>query len=242
MDHQGESDTEALATLIERLIARIETSIPGIVKSFDSNRQILVVEPAIRKIQTIDGEQTFLNVPPVIEVPMAFSHAQTLGFALTVPISQGDSVLLEIAHKSVDDWVRFGKIQNPAEPVVSRHHQITDSLAVIGLTPVSQALPNYLTDGIEMRNRDRSSRVTVKDGLVEAFAGPVEMVLNENDQIFRVDIGDTFLEIDGDNETITAQALNGVFLNGIRMEQHVHEQDPDSDGDNEQDTEGPKNP
>ena len=222
MDRQAQDDTEALASLIDRFISRIETAIPGIIKEFDATRQILIVEPAIRKYVTIDDEQTALNIPPIIEVPLTIPYAQTLGFALTLPFSPGDEVLLEVCHKSIDNWVQFGGKQNPAEPVVSRHHQITDSIAITGLISVPKALTDYQTDAIEMRNADRSVRVTLKNDLVEAVAGASSIV------------------VDGSAGTITIVAPNGIFLNGLQWSTHSHAQGDDSGGDTEQPTGPPQ--
>ena len=167
MDTSTQDESEALKTIMRRNKASIRTAVPGRVQSFNAAEQTVTVTPVIRKFVTLDDEQTTLEMPPVVKVPLVFPYAQTAGFALTIPISKGDMVLLVIADRSIDNWVQFSGIQNPVEDIEPRMHDITDSLAVVGATPIPLALPDYQTASIEMRNRNRSTRVTVTDDEVQ---------------------------------------------------------------------------
>lgn len=170
-DNRTNSDPEALKILFSRMMAAMRTALPGRVESFDAATQTATVTPSIRRVVTIDGNQTTLQMPKVLKVPVVYPHAQSAGFALTVPISEGDEVLLIVADRSIDLWADNGGIQNPVEPTQPRSHDITDSLAVVGATPSPKALANWLNNGVELRNKARTSYLNVKDAEVEAVNG-----------------------------------------------------------------------
>lgn len=183
MDNRTQSESDALKTMIKRMGAGMRMAIPAKVTSFDVITQMVTAVPVIRKIQTIDGVKKTIEMPPVINVPMVFPHGQTAGFALTVPILPGDTVLLIIADRSIDKWVEFSGIQDPVESVESRAHDITDSLAIVGATPNPVALANYQTDGIELRNKDRSMSVKVTNNKIVLTAGSKSFTMNKDGNI-----------------------------------------------------------
>lgn len=183
MDSRLQSDAEALKTALRRSQIGLRVAIPGRVQSFDPNTQQVTVVPTIRKYVTIDGVQTTVEIPPIIKVPLVFPYAQTLGFALTLPISPGDMVLLVVADRSIDNWTEFSGIQNPVETVEPRAHDLTDSLAIVGAVPEPLALPNYQTNALELRNQDRSMRVTMTDNAIEIAAGSTVLTINRDGNI-----------------------------------------------------------
>jgi hypothetical protein len=184
LDRTFQDENQALKTAFDRFMTQMRIAIPARVESFDPETQLATCVPAIRKVITKEGEKEFINLPPVIEVPMIYPHAQTAGFALTLPIQKGDSVLLVIADRSIDRWVEFGNIQDPVEDVEVRHNDITDSLAIIGATPMPQALPSYQTNAIEIRNRARDTRITLDNDTVEITnASGAQIKLNADGSI-----------------------------------------------------------
>ncbi|MBL4769530.1 MAG: hypothetical protein JKY94_17790 [Rhodobacteraceae bacterium] len=171
MDLKGGTDAQFLKTTIERQIARARTAIPATVEAFDVETQLVTVRPAIRQVITLDDERSFRDLPVIVRAPVAIPRTRNGGYALTFPILPGDEVLLVFADRSIDNWVASGGDQNPVEPNVSRTHDLADAMVIPGLGSEPGAVTDYNNDGIEIRNGDRSSRVTVTDGQVTAVQG-----------------------------------------------------------------------
>jgi len=220
-DTRNQSDADELKLTIDRLIARARTAIPARVDAFDAATQLVTASPLIRKIQTIDGVKTTVNVAQVVQVPLLIPYAQTAGFALTLPIQAGDTVLLVVADRSIDNWREFGGVQDPVETTVARHHDLTDSLAIVGCTPDPQALSGYLTNGIEIRNSDRSVRASLFADRVELVAGTSQIVINNDGTITMTAPGD--VTITGNvSVTGTITATGEITGNGVALSTHTH--------------------
>lgn len=218
MDRTFQDDAQAIRTAIDRFTAQLRFCIPAKVIDFDEEKQLATCVPAVRKLVTKEGKQEFIDLPSIIKVPVIYPHAQTAGFALTLPIKPGDQVLLCVADRSIDKWVDFGEIQNPHEPVELRHNDLTDSLAIIGATPCPFALANYQTDGIELRNKNRSVRVKVTDSLVELVAGDAKITVNKNGDII-LNAGGSTLTVKNGGDIITNV---DIVIDGISFLDHVH--------------------
>lgn len=222
MDTRNQSDSDALKTIINRKLVNVRTAIPGEITKINTgtNNSITSVEvvPGVQRIQTIDDQKTLITMPPVLTVPLVYPHAQTLGYAMTIPVSVGDEVLLIVADRSIDNWTENGGIQPPVESTVSRMHSITDSLAIVGATPMNRALSEYQTDRIEIRNSDRSTRVSLRDDEIEIRTSQGNITVNDSgitatvgDNTITMTTASTIIQNDGQSMTVSA---TGIDLNG----------------------------
>lgn len=229
MDRTFQDDAQALKTAIDRFTAQMRYAVPAKVTGFDPATQLATCVPAIRKLIAIDLEAEYVDIPPIIRVPVIYPHAQSQGFALTLPVAKGDDVLLIVSDRSIDQWVEFGGIQNPHEPIELRHNDLTDSLAIVGATPSPRALANYLTDGIELRNKDRSTRVTVLEESVEIRnSGGASVTLNSDgsvtiDSPSKITQCAPLLEWIADNISVSPKGGGGVEANMFDMTLRVKE-------------------
>lgn len=162
---------EAMEALIRRIIKGVYTHLPAIITSFDPDTQIAKVVPVIQSTINIDNKIRFENLPELIEVPVLFCHGKTAGFSLTMSVSVGDECLLSFSMKSFDNWHETGEIAKAVEPIASRTHNISDAIAFVGLSSKPNVISDFQNDCIEIRNKDRSSRVSVYDHTVEAVSG-----------------------------------------------------------------------
>jgi hypothetical protein len=166
-----------LRELIDRMMLRVNTACPGTVESFDAATQTAKVLPSIR-MKTYIGEEGFLDYPPIVNVPVVFPFASTAGFALTLPVRQGDPCLLVFSQRAIDNWHENGGVQPPEDAVAGRHHDLTDAIAIMAPSPLSQVLGAWEADGIELRNRAKTSRITLKDDSIEAQCGSTTMTID----------------------------------------------------------------
>lgn len=143
---------EAQRAAQDGLQARIWTTMPGIVDSYDPVRQTVSVQPAIKGIITgQDGTPALVNMPLLVDVPVMFVRAG--GFAITHPINQGDECLVSFAARCIDSWWQSGGVQAPLE---ARMHDLSDGFAFFAPTSQPKKLADVQTDGLELRTEDRA--------------------------------------------------------------------------------------
>ena len=174
MDTRFSDDILQARELFDRLMKRINTAIPGRIDLFDPATQTCTVTPAVKsRIYSPDGTTSDVDLPSLVNVPLVFPFAVTAGFALTLPVQPGDSCLLIFSQRCIDNWWQNGGVQ-PAETgaIGARHHDLNDGFAILCGGPLPSVLGAWCGDGIEIRNRARTVRLTLRDSGVEV-AGPV---------------------------------------------------------------------
>lgn len=158
--------------VIQRMLAEINTVIPGVINDFFPATQTVSATPAVQKKVILDGEAHYLTAPLITDIPLLFPFASVAGFALTIPVRRGDPCLLVFSQRAIDFWHLNGGIQPPEQGVGCRTHSLTDAFAILAPSPLPQVLGAWETEGIELRNRAKGSRVTVRDSEVEMVCGP----------------------------------------------------------------------
>ena len=218
-DLRGASDAETLKALIDREIADVRTAIPGRIVSFDAATQLATVRPLIRRRVTVGANVENVDMPEIQRVPVVMPHSQTAGFSVTMPVREGDDVMLTFSDRSIDTWVQDGDDQDIPEPVASRHHDISDAIAVIGCTPENRAISGYFGGGIQIRNGDGSRHVEVTDSTVVIQAESVTItVANDN-----VEIESPVTRISGDVIVGGDVIVNGdTIASGVSLVNHIH--------------------
>jgi len=159
---------EALRVALERDRAGLWTALPGIVVSSDLSRQTLTVQPAIQARVTLpDGSAQLVDLPLLLDVPVCWPRAG--GFAVTLPVTAGDEVLVIFASRCIDSWWQSGGVQAPAE---YRAHDLSDGFAI--LAPTSQ--PRVLTDvnpaALELRNTAGTVKLALSNDGID-ITGPL---------------------------------------------------------------------
>ena len=184
MDIINADETIQNREMVERAIMKINTAIPGIIQSFDSSKQTVAVVPAIKMRTMIDGNESFVQLPKILEVPIVFPIAATKGFALTIPVSAGDSCLLIFSQRAIDNWHDRDGVQIPeSSGSGSRHHDLTDAFAILSPVPLPNVLSNWENNGIELRNTSKTSRITVKDEEIEIQCSNTSIFVNADGTI-----------------------------------------------------------
>jgi len=153
---------EASLQMLEGLQAKMWTALPGIVVSADLEKQTCVVQPSIRGvIMDENNNATSVQLPLLGDVPICFPRAG--GFALTVPLSPGDEVLVVFSSRAIDSWWQSGGIGAPVE---ARMHSLSDGFAVLAPTSQPKKLNAVQTDGIELRNEARTTYIKLTNDTI----------------------------------------------------------------------------
>lgn len=154
--------------------------VPGIIQSFDAAAQTVTVQPALREKMCIDGDESWVDIPLLVDVPIVVPRAG--GYALTLPIQQGDECLVVFGDMCIDGWWQSGGVQNQVE---CRRHDLSDGFAIIGVWSQPKVLPAYSTGSAQLRNESGSAYVelagdtiNIKAGSVNIQAGSVDIKAN----------------------------------------------------------------
>lgn len=171
---------------IDARLKDLHTSMPGIIETFDAEKQLATIQPAIRRIfVTRDGEKEILvpsDLPILINVPIIFPRGG--GFSLTFPVKQGDECLLVFCERSIDNWHETGKVKVPG---AKRFHSLSDATAFVGLSSIPNKVPNYDPDNTVIKkdddsvyiklNEDKSLEIFTESDIVAEAEGDVNLTV-----------------------------------------------------------------
>lgn len=207
---------------IDARLKDLHTAMPGIVETFDAEKQLATIQPAIRRIfVTRDGEKEILvpsDLPILINVPVIFPRGG--GFSLTFPVKKGDECLLTFCERSIDNWHETGKVKVPG---AKRFHSLSDATAFVGLSSIPNKVPNYDGTNVQLKKDDGSVEFTLlTDGTVNLKAN-TKVTVDAPDSEFTGNV-----KVLGDLEVIGSTALSGtVTSNGKDIsDTHTHTGSP----------------
>lgn len=141
-------ETEQQRRSLENTLANARMAMPGEIVDFDSEKQTATVQPALK--ERIHGE--WEQLPQLPDVPVVFPRAG--GYCLTFPVKEGDECLIIFSDMCIDSWWQSGGIQTQLE---MRRHDLSDAIAVLGITSVPKAVKNYSTTSVQLRNEEQGS-------------------------------------------------------------------------------------
>ena len=215
---------------IEARLKDLHTASPGIIESFDPVTQTASIQPAIRRVfKLFDGEKEILtptDLPILINVPIQFPRGG--GFSMTFPVAKGDECLLVFCERSIDNWHNSGGVQDPR---ARRFHSLSDATAFVGLSSLSNSVPDYDPVNMQIRKDDGSAAISITpNGDIALISEQVVLVQADHVAIN----GDTTLTLNGNstingdltvNGDITADNVTGttdVTGGGISVKTHTH--------------------
>lgn len=149
--------TEALRAALDGRQAKMWTSGPGIIESFDVDAQTAVVQPAIQARQSYpDGSVQLVNLPLLLDCPVQFPSGG--GVTFTFPVAQGDECWVVWASRCIDAWWQSGGIQPPME---ARMHDLSDGGVLLGFKSKPNVISDVSTTAAELRSDDGSTKVSL---------------------------------------------------------------------------------
>lgn len=237
MDNRTDDFAALLKEFVDRSFMRLNTNIPGIIKSFDPDTQTASVLPAIQMKTNIDDEEGFLSYPLLINVPVCFFMVSTNGFGITLPVTEGDSCLLVFSQRAIDHWHESGGEQPPEKAASSRHHDLTDAIAILGNVPLPDVFSNVEINGMELRNRAKDIRITMLDTKVEIAAGTSIITVNKDGNISivsdtKVEVTAPLLDVSGDivSGGDVSDSVESMAAHRVTYLAHTHNENGDGGG------------
>jgi len=147
-------EEEQLRRMMENAGANTRVAMPGEIVDFDAEKQTATVQPLIK--EKVQGE--WEQLPQLLDVPVFFPRAG--GYCLTFPVKEGDECLIIFNDMCLDAWWQSGGIQNQLE---MRRHDLSDAMALLGITSVPKAVTDYSEDSMQLRNEEQDAYFEITD-------------------------------------------------------------------------------
>jgi hypothetical protein len=105
---------ELFRRAIESRLADVHVATPAIVRSYDAAKQVVSVQPAVRRVIE-DEEELFWeeDFPPIDNVPVEWPGGGEM--YIHFPIAEGDTGSLVFCERSISEWRETGKQSTPLD-------------------------------------------------------------------------------------------------------------------------------
>jgi hypothetical protein len=144
----------AIRAAIEHALRQVHVSMPGRIEAYDSDLQQVEVTPLLMERTNFDDPA--VELPKIVGVPVVFPRAG--GYSLTFGVKAGDTCLLVFSERSLDAWLKSGKVSDPADV---RHHHLTDAVALMGMAAENGAIQNVATSGVRLGSDDSDTAIII---------------------------------------------------------------------------------
>ena len=195
---------ESIRAAILGLLAEAWTALPGIVQSFDPDEMTVQVQPAMQiRVRPEKGNPIWKKLPVLIHCPVVFPSAG--GFALTLPIQNGDEVLIMFASRCIDAWWQQGGTDG--QPPELRMHDLSDGFVIPGPVSKPQVLSNVSTSTAQLRTKDGNAYIELTADHKVNIVAPGGVSINGNVEIEGTTKLDEKLTVEADvsvSGTVTA--------------------------------------
>lgn len=210
---RAEDFQEALRAAMDGRLGDVWTALPGIVETYDAEKQVVSVQPAIqRAYRGPDGAETMLTLPLLLDCPVMFPGGG--GVTLTFPIVKGDECLVVFASRCIDSWWQSGGIQPPAE---FRMQDLSDGFAFVGVRSQPRKLTAVSTSKAQLRSDDGETYVDLDPAGHVVTIKATNIILDGPVHITGVTTADQDINVTG-----TVTASTDVVGGGKHLKTHTH--------------------
>jgi hypothetical protein len=188
------------------LLGNVHTAMPGLVQSFDRDKQTITVQPVLQR--RFEDRDTPENLPILEDIKVMFFGAG--GYWVTVDITPGSYVLLIVNERSLDNWLETGGI---CDPDSMRFFDFSDSVAIPGILPNNEALGSFDADCMTIRNLANDLYIKIQTDKIAIKVPTLEI---EGDVTI-----DGALEVSGDSTASDHVSMQGGVI-PISGSGHIH--------------------
>lgn len=194
---------------------------PCIVQSVNWDAMTIEAQSAIQGlVNNVLGGIDSVNMPLLLDVPIVFPSAG--GFTLTLPIVQGDEVLVVIANRCIDAWWQNGAVLedgtiSPQRQMELRMHDLSDGFAIPGPRSIPNVLGNISATNAQLRNDAGTTYLEIThDGKIKLVSAS------------EIDLTASSIKLNGSVEVMgdidATGAVTGATVNAglISLANHTH--------------------
>jgi hypothetical protein len=164
-----ESFSESIEFILDQFKKTLNTSLPGVVQSYDHNTKRAVILPAIKRLFT---DNTSQSLPLLVDVPVIFPSAG--GYTVTMPITKGDGVVLLFSQRGLTNFKKQFDEAMPTDSLLAIH----DAVAIVGFGALS--ITPSSSSGCTMQNNDGTNAVIIESSKVEVKKGNNTLVIDDS--------------------------------------------------------------
>jgi len=193
-------ETEMYRKMMDQLSTNIRVSCPGIIQSFDSDKQTATVQLAINERINLNGDLSWEQIPVLLDVPVLFPRSG--GYSITFPVRSGNECLVVFSDMCIDSHYQSGGINN-IQPD-KRRHDLSDGMCFITGTSQPNSLSSVSTNSLQIRSDDGSTIIDVTNGTITLTA------TNVNINATTLDINVTNYSMNATNSTSSASGHSSI--------------------------------
>lgn len=213
--NQNTADAEA----INNALKNVHTMIPGIIHSFDPDKQTAQVQPAIKRIFVEGGA---VNLPLCVDVIVHFPKCGP--FCVTGPVTPGDECILGFFERAIDKWFAEGGTQEPSE---YRLHDLSDGFAIVGISSLPSVIPGFNPTDFEIRTLDGGTKISIDPaGTIKQQTGTGSTLLSAAG-VFTINApGGLVMNVGAGGGTINGPLVSSddIVSRGKNLSDHTHEE------------------
>jgi hypothetical protein len=170
---RGENSLEGFVSSAMRgRLLETHVLMPGVIEAFDPvTVRASVRIPLKRLSEDLDGIRSQLDWPLLTGVPVSYPHAG--GFAITMPITIGDEVLVGFTDRDLSRWLD-NHLELP--PETNRAHDLADGVVLAGFNTRASQVPSYSATDIEIMGPLGVSKISVSSTGLAMTVGPNELM------------------------------------------------------------------
>jgi hypothetical protein len=163
---RGENSLEGFVSSAMRgRLLETHVLMPGVIEAFDP----VTVRASVRiPLKRLSEE---LDWPLLTGVPVSYPHAG--GFAITMPITIGDEVLVGFTDRDLSRWLD-NHLELP--PETNRAHDLADGVVLAGFNTRASQVPSYSATDIEIMGPLGVSKISVSSTGLAMTVGPNELM------------------------------------------------------------------
>jgi hypothetical protein len=163
---RAQNESEFYNRMQDAFSEDLRVAMPAKVVSYDPVTQTISAQCLIREkvIDRQQGNVSWQDLPLLVDVPLVFPGSG--GYILSFPVAPGDEVLLVFQDMPLDAWHDSGNTENWN---VRRRHDLSDAIAIPGLSSIPKVAPNQISNGTELRTEAGTAYVRLSsENLVDS--------------------------------------------------------------------------
>lgn len=168
MDREELTTAQAFKRQFDSNALLLRTIMPAQVVSVDLEKNAVSVQPVLKG--KMENESEGYLLPIINDVQVQYYGAGN--FWLTFEPKAGDYCVLSISDRSIEAWKKSGGV---IDPVINRHHDMTDAFAYFGINPFPDAIPSIEQETMHIRTKDGLTGVKIKADVIKYDVEGVEV-------------------------------------------------------------------